>query len=489
MISPRIHSEYARVFLGLKNAGIAWCVLRPLDDLPEIEKDLDLLVDPDARAVVHGLLAGLGYHVYLPERANPGKTAFVRWTGERAVYLDVHFEIIARGFVYHDADGTLARREQRGDLFHPAPADLYVVTLLHDVLGKERVQAKYHESLRALVVTFDGSPAQTEVRALGDLVPSDAEALERLLGSSLGAADSGAPDSGDVEVQDLAERMRRRLAGKKRFRRWWWRVRLRFRRPLRGFSIAFLGPDGAGKSTTMAAFQELVEGELRWPVATEYMGPWGHDHLGFTTRVRCRVPDTFGELRAARRERIAGGFRPSLRRAFALEWQRRRRELSKDEEQERLHQRETSWMWICFRFVRGHVRYGVFLSALWVELWWRHLKVRRRARRAAVICDRYVFDLLTGEMHEMTRRYHWARRLFCALFPKPNVTVYLFEEPEVLCARKDDLDLATMREMQILYESMMARWDFSPVRTNVPPPEVARRVLDETFSCLVARRR
>ena len=72
-------------------------------------------------------------------------------------------------------------------------------------------------------------------------------------------------------------------------------------------------------------------------------------------------------------------------------------------------------------------------------------------------------------MHAITTRYHFARALFVALYPKPNVTFLLHEAPEVLVTRKPDLDVETMREMQTLYASMAERWGFIPVRADVPP--------------------
>ena len=92
-------------------------------------------------------------------------------------------------------------------------------------------------------------------------------------------------------------------------------------------------------------------------------------------------------------------------------------------------------------------------------------------------------------MHAITTRYHFARALFVALYPTPDVTFLLHEAPEVLVTRKPDLDVETMREMQTLYASMAERWGFIPVRADVPPPEVAKRVFRAAFDRIVAQRR
>ena len=474
-----VHPEYGRLFHALDDAGVAWCLVRPEESLHEVQKDLDLLVAREYEARVLGALQDLGYQIATGESRNPGKVMLVRWTGEEMIAIDLHLEVVMNGFVYLDARGALGRRVERDGVWFLCPADMFVVLLVHDIVGKGLVQDKYHGYLRRHVGELAGSATQEQLKTSGldALTPTDSDALEALLAD-------------EELVKRRAVAMKRMLAPGTRWRRFaaacnrHWRKR-------RGTSVAFVGPDGCGKSTTVEAYRRLVEDALFIPTTEMYMGPWGHDHLRLTTKVRWPVPHTVrGLLRERRRLIAASDTRPSTLRALSVEFRRMCRRSTDRDREVRNFLRATTWPWMVYRWVRGHIRYWIFLTVLWFELWYRYQKVWRAKRwGAVVVCDRYVFDLLSGSMHGITKRYHFARALFCALFPKPDVTILLHDEAEALVARKDDLDLATMKKMLALYKSMQARWGFHSVQTNVPPLQVARLAIDASFVRIITKRR
>lgn len=437
-----VHPEYARLFEVLATAGVPFCLVRPASGLPDIEKDLDLLVDPGRRTAALDALREAGYLVLRTEFLNPRKIVLVKWTGERVVCLDLHLALVNRGLEYLDARGALARRVEENGIAQLGPADMAAVLFFHDLLGKHHLQEKHRADLSRRLPALAGSDTERDLerRGLAKLLPRDESALASLYDDPV-AADA------------LAGRAERTLLRnpRLRLRRVAMRLKRLFRRPARGMSVCFLGPDGSGKSTTMKEFARLVDTELRWPVSTHYMGPWGHYHLPRFMDVMARpVPLTMRQLK----ER-AGAVR-------------------------------APFMW-----VRAHVAYWIGLGALGVELWFRYLKLWRAKRRGRlVICDRYVYDFLSGTMHGIEPRYRWARSVLCALYPRPDRIYLLHADPEVLVARKQDLDLAGMKAMQALYAELARRFGMTVVSTeSAPPPAVAKGILDRDFALLVEKRR
>jgi thymidylate kinase len=277
-------------------------------------------------------------------------------------------------------------------------------------------------------------------------------------------------------------------------RRLMMRVKRLVSRPTRGVSVCFLGPDGSGKSTTIEEFSRLVGEELHWSVSAHYMGPWGHYHFPrFMRFASAQVPERWRDMSRARRQwrdRLGDRFSPSLPQSLRFEWRRRRRPLTPEEEEQRQFQRHTARAWIAFRFVRGHLRYWFFLGALSFELGWRYLKAWRAKRHGrVVVMDRYIYDFMSGAMHGIRSGYRSIRSLMCALYPRPDRTFLLHADPELIVARKQDLDLETMKEMQALYAAMGERWGMVRVSTEVPPDEVARGIIDREFDWFVKKRR
>lgn len=261
-------------------------------------------------------------------------------------------------------------------------------------------------------------------------------------------------------------------------------------RSLRGPVLALLGPDGSGKTSTLNELQRLVENDLRWPAKTIYMGPWGHDRFAITSKLRYHPPPTLSALLNERRGTInSAHVVPTMSDVFAMEWRRLTGRTRLTEAPFRLLARKTNLLWVAFQWLRAHVRYWAFLAMILIELSARYRQVRRESRNGVmVICDRYPFDLMVGEMHAVNPRYSWARFLICTIFPKPDVSVLLWAETATLLSRKQQLAPDVLREIQGIYAAMETRWGFDRVMTDVAPSEVAHNILTRTFLRLLAAR-
>jgi len=468
-----LHPEYARLFQALEKGAVPFCLMRPPANLDSPQDDLDLLVSPDHRSASLRIFKSLGYEVIRSGRSNPGKLVVVRWDGTHAFYLDVHYAVVIQGFEYLDANRVLADSVRCRGAPYAADPDMALILLLHDVIGKRRVQPKYHAVLMSLWPTVPGSIALADAsgRGLQGMLPESSADLERLFE--------------DAAAEDLAARARRAMHWRprtlaNRLRIW---LRSRVSRPGSGIVVALLGPDGSGKSSTVACLKDLIEQELRWPASVVYMGPWGHDFFDLTSSLRFPPPDSWRETLARRSDRLAAGARrPAVGEALMLEFRRRILGLGETDLARRAVVRDMAPSWMAFGWLRGHVRYWMSLAMLTLELSRRYWLVWRLSRRGrVVICDRYVYDLMTGEMHAINRRYEWARALICRVFPRPDVSVLLWNTADELHARKQQLSREHLKAFLDFYGTLAERFGFERVRTDVIPSDVARRIVDLTF--------
>lgn len=481
-----VHHEYARVFQTLAANGIAFCLVRPAEKLTALEKDLDLLVDPGRQKEAIVALREIGFEILRTEFHNPRKIVMGRWTKAGLILLDIHLAVVCKGFEYLQTDAALARRIEINSIPQLGPADMVVVLVLHDLLGKDHLQPKHRQHIEQMLPSLAGSVTERDLVRLGiaKFMPQSVEQIAPLYTDPSAAL-------------RLARSLRRKLLwGHPRnlARQLLLRLKRFVSRPTKGVSICFLGPDGSGKSTAIEELSRLARDELHWSHSVHYMGPWGHYHFPrFMHFASEPVPERFSDMVSERR-RLCDPMReresPSILRALAYEWRRRRRPLTGEEEELRQFQRRTVWSWIAFRFVRAHLRYWFYLVALSVELWWRYAKVRRAKRHGhLVIMDRYIYDFMSGAMHGIRSGYRRIRSLMCALYPRPDRIFLLHADPEIIAARKPDLDLETLKKMQALYASMGDRWNMISISTEVPPDEVARGIVDRDFAWLVEKRR
>jgi thymidylate kinase len=195
--------------------------------------------------------------------------------------------------------------------------------------------------------------------------------------------------------------------------------------PATGFTVALIGPDGAGKTTVA----RRLEHELGLPVRYLYMGVStdSANSLLPTSRIAKRVkrargapPDTAGPPPPPSRPPSAGGG-TSLRRS---------------------------------------VRAGLRLANRLAEEWWRQGLAWRATRRGEVVVfdrhffsDYYAYDV-TGTDVPLSRRIHGF--LLTHAYPQPDLVVYLDAPPEVLLARKGEGTIEALARRRQDYLDLVA---------------------------------
>lgn len=220
----------------------------------------------------------------------------------------------------------------------------------------------------------------------------------------------------------------------------------------RGFTVALIGPDGAGKTTVA----RRLDAELPMPVKYLYMGinPDSSNSLLPTTRLvhalkrrRGAAPDTAGP-RDVREIDVRRGGGPGK------------------------------------RLLRGARATARLLNRL-AEEWHRQLIAWRYVRRGAVVVfDRHFFaDYHASDIAVDGRRPPLSRRLhgfvLSRVYPQPDLVVYLDAPAEVLLARKGEgtLESLTRRRGEYLALREVAR-NFRVVDAARPVDEVATEVAE-----------
>ncbi|CAB4960291.1 unannotated protein [freshwater metagenome] len=249
-----VDPDLRAAFDALDRANVGWLVLRGSVDGGR--GDVDLLVDPSARALVGPALTAAGFvHRRAPEH-RPHRL-FVRRSSAGWLVLDVLHEV-----------------EPVGARSHPFPiAAELIERSSRDVLEVPRPST---EDAAWLALLRAGRPGALSVDMSS--IPSTLEGpvpglLDDLVGSStashLLAAVSGAdPASASRALAPITSVLRPRPRPLPRFIR---RVRdaLAWRSEGRnGVAVAVLGPDGAGKSTLIAGLCE----SLPFAVSVHYLG-------------------------------------------------------------------------------------------------------------------------------------------------------------------------------------------------------------------------
>jgi len=422
-LEPSASSDWVARFVltlaaELDAASTRWMILRNHQDLPDrVGHDVDIIVHPGDAATVDPLLRALVRREGLALlRAYAGiehetfDVAAADLGGRLLLHVDVQTAARYRGRLLVDADDLLRQRRRVDRLWVPTPAMEAYALLLHAALHKHQLKPKYAQRL-------------TELRL------ADTDGLEPLAGQRLGQDLGRRLAAVRTETDLMALRGRLRRALRRRYpanpaRQAWFAVRspmrqARLRLQPRGAFVAFLGPDGSGKSTLTDLLVRRLQGHGDFlAVHRVYMGS-GKPLLP-TRRLARRLHGNTGR----------NGRSPTLRG-------------------------------VAPRRLRGplHVMADEILR-YWVQ-------VRPRlAPHGLVLVDRYAYDVL--RVNNPTIQRAWFRGLAVRVIPRPHLTILLEGDPGTIAARKRELTVEETVRQQAAYRALEELIpDFLPIDLSV----------------------
>lgn len=432
---------FTQMIRTFETAGMPYCILAGYDQFPQqIDSDIDFMVSPAWNARLPGLIAdiaassGARLIQHLQHETTAGYFVLARLDGDSITYLhpDSSCDYRRSGRLWLHAESVLENRRRHAHGFWiPSAADAFSYYLIKK-LDKQSMNA---EQAMALAARYAEDP-QACRECLAALLPAAEANMVKtaLTGSRDFTAAHWAMVSEHLPYlrQSLHENAatipwRERLHDRTDEARRLW---LRWRHPT-GLRIVFLGPDGSGKSTVIAAFSQQLKQAFRH-VEYRHLRPGNPSK----TAISSPVTDPHAKPRRGRLGSIA----------------------------------KLVHFWSTY---------------LLGSLFWLY---PRYIRSTLVIFDRYYQDLLADPA-----RYRYSGSLALARqlgrwLPQPDLVFILDAPAHLLQTRKQEVSMAESTRQRIAYRALVAEFDHaSIVDTSRPLHEVVSDVLKQTLDFLEQR--
>lgn len=440
------------LFARLEAQSVSYCVLRGYQGLPDVvDHDVDLLVDPadlaPYRRALDRVCHDQGWRVVRTNHRFGFHSWYLIPEGATApLHIDVWTRVTWRGVPYADEAAILDTRQRHNGFWIPSPGAEAATLLLKELLYfgrvKDKGRGRVKQRIHRLVKEDSASFCATLRPCLG---PTPVEFL-------LDHAD----EANWPEIEERAGWLRRALVTRALQRRplnqltgWlrflWGHFSDRVLHPS-GLFVCLIGPDGSGK-TTISRGLEAEMGELFSQVRYQ------HGHWGLLPELKTYAKGLAQLLGRGKGQRDFGleisddGPAPTFGLGRAL-------------------------MYVTYyslEYFLGH----------WLIFW-------AKGRDELVLFDRYFYDYAIQTSYDRVPR--WLLRLIEATIPRPDVLIWLRNEPAVIHSRKQELTIPQIRRQAMACEEIVSQHGNAGVAwTDGNPRNTLRSVSQMILACMAPR--
>jgi len=422
----------SHIFSTWKKAELPFVVLRNYEGLPEVTgNDVDVMVAANryAEAIQHmnDSAEATGFTLFNKISAS-GITALYYKNAHHQVHFDVTVGPRWRFIPIISADAVLEQRLDAGLFDIPQPVHEAAVNLLYNLLLHKKVKDKYKTAIQE---AFRAEPE----RAKSVLEPLFGPRLaQQLISSSQhekwSAIEGLAPT---LRLELLKTQVRRSPTATLQLAADYLKQLVKRAQRPPGLTVAFIGPDGSGKSSVAADLAEELAGEF-----VNYSYIHGKPSVLKPKREEGSVAVTDPHALPARGKPAS----------FAY------------------------FLFHLSDFILGGV-----------------LRLRARAfKKELVIIDRYYYDFFVDLKRYRLDIPNWLVRLGYRLVVKPDLVFYLDADPEVLQRRKQEVPLEETARQRKSYLAL-AQWlpQAHILDASQPQEAVVQDAKRATLSFLVER--
>jgi thymidylate kinase len=338
------------------------------------------------------------------------------------VNIDFSHDAMYEGVCLASGETVLGKRHQRHNFWIPAAGDSFVIQALR-LAFKQSFTASEAENLTSIFVGDpDGVKARVHSAWPANIAAGFMHAAEQASWIAFPAL-SKALQRHHLRLQWLERPFVMPQEGLKKTA-----ARLRRLVSPPGVHVVFLGPDGAGKSTT-------IEG-------------------------------TAAVLKPLFSRSEVKGFAPPIAHLF-------RRAVTKKDTSKPHSLRQRGWLTSLLR--AGYWMLNALLSHVTLRL--------AKARATLVLSDRHFLDILVDPVRYRYGGPSWALHLVDWLNPKPDLIILLHGRPEVLQARKREISVEATAALCAGYEKLVASHPQGRfVNAEQPSEAVIREVVENVLA-------
>lgn len=392
--------QFKALFSDFDKHGIGYCVLRNFEFLFDANyawEGLDTVISKDDFAKAKNILLQQGFTERKQQFSLKHKAFFKMVSGVK-ISLDVQVGGVYWNDMKYIDESIIANRMKKDFFYVPNDTDTFLMLLVHSILGKRRFKPKYQEIMFSLLEK--GRVDEGRIRQDLANIFTKNEAVKILEMIKLRKFDK-------IPIYYLVSLF---VCKKLKYittltaltLRW-----IQWKRPLMPAPlISIVGPDGAGKSTMVSSLQAYLKENRRNPVII-YMGR-GRNHI---------LPIT----------------------ALGRKYKSAEKKRDKFDTQNSTNSFK--------RKILYSLSSTLFVTDSLLRYWLVIFPLRMRKR--IVITDRYCMDIILMKNVPLG----W-RKLLYSLFPKPTISVLLYNTPEVLHQRRPEEPVVELQRQMEIFDTL-----------------------------------